>query len=153
MKKTTKIWIAIIAFIAISAGVFAATNSLTVLALNKTRSRVIVTYDTTATYKLNYPNYVNYTFVSTNQDTATYYLITQGKMKGLSQFVIVKRDTLTMAGTGAIPKIKNVVLRNYTTDYLYGFDEFRILIHSPAIEADDSLGTMKYYLQFSQRYQ
>jgi len=153
MKKITKIWIAFIAFIAISVSVFSATNSLTVLALNKTRATVAEKYDTTATYKLNYPNYVNYTFVTTLQDTATYYLLTYGKVKGISQFVLVKRDTLTMAGTGATPKTKNVVLRNYTTDYLYGFDEFRILIHSPAIEADDSLGTMKYYLQFSQRTQ
>lgn len=151
MKKSVKIWIALIAFIAITAGVFAATNSLTFLALNKTRVTVAVKYDTTATYKLNYPNYVNYTFVAENQDTTTYYLLTYGKMKGLSKFVLVKRDTLVMTGTRTVPKTKNVVLRNYTTDYLYGFDEFRILIHSPAIEADDSTLTMKYYLQFSQR--
>jgi hypothetical protein len=149
MRKSIKIWIALIAFIAISAGVFAATNSLTFLALNKTRATVAVKYDTTATYKLNYAPYVNYTFVVSNMDTCIYYLQVQGKIKGVSSFVNVKKDTLSMGGTKV--KFKNVVLRNLTTDYLYGFDEFRILVHGVATTATASLGTMKYYLQFSQR--
>lgn len=149
MKKSVKIWIALIAFIAITAGVFAATNSLTFLALNKTRATTAAKYDTTATYKLNYPNYVNYTFLIANQDSTTWYLQVQGKVKGVSTFITVKRDTLITGGTKV--KYKNIVLRNYTTDYLYGFDEFRIVVLGAAITPSDSFASMKYYLQFSQR--
>ncbi|MEN6553980.1 MAG: hypothetical protein ABFC34_13960 [Methanobacterium sp.] len=147
MKK--KILIFVIAIFAITGIVFAI-NGTTFLSLNKTRATVAVKYDTTATYNAKYSDYINYTLYTENQDSCIYYVLTYGKINTLAKWVLVKRDTLTIANTAAV-KYKNVTLRNLSTDYLAGFNEYRILIHSPAIEADDSLGTMKYYLQISYR--
>ena len=138
-----------IAIIAIF-GVTFAYNGITSLALNKSRPTIAVKYDTTATYNLKYADYVNYTLYTENQDSCTYYTTAYGKISTQSKWVLLKRDTLTMGGTKV--KYKLVTLRNATTDYLYGYNEIRILLYTPALKHNaDSLGAMKYYLQLSYR--